>query len=72
MRISFYDYMMEYLEDESKYSDLAEDMEMDLEIDEQETDVEKLHEYFESKIDKDYIMRLVEQCLDAYSKGKWI
>ena len=73
MKISFYDYMVDnYLEDDSKYSDLAEDMEMDLEIDEQETDVEKLREYFKSKIEKDYIMKVVEECLEAYENRKWI
>ncbi|MFQ3838371.1 YozE family protein [Staphylococcus pseudoxylosus] len=73
MRISFYDYMVDnYLEDDSKYSDLAEDMEMDLEIDEQETDVEKLREYFKSKIEKDYIMKVVEDCLEAYENDRWI
>lgn len=73
MRISFYDYMVDnYLEDDSKYSDLAEDMEMDLEIDEQETDVEKLRGYFKSKIEKDYIMKVVEDCLEAYENDRWI
>lgn len=70
--MSFYDYMMCYLEDDSYISDLARDMEMDNRIDECETDVNKLYEYFKSMIDKEYILKVVSESLEAYSKGKWI
>jgi uncharacterized protein YozE (UPF0346 family) len=73
MRVSFYDYMIDnYYGEDSEYGDLVSDMQCDRNFDENETDINKLLQYFKSKTKNIYVMDVIEKSLEAYSNGRII
>lgn len=70
--MKYYDYIMNYIEDDDKFGDLAKDIEQDNYFPINETNIDKLKEYFDSEIDSDYIKEVAFDSLDYFSKGKWI
>ncbi|MDH9161471.1 YozE family protein [Staphylococcus succinus] len=70
--MSFYDYILNYIDDDDKFGDLAKDVEQDNYFPINEKDIDKLRDYFDSVIDSNRIKEVAFESLEYYSKGKWI
>lgn len=70
--MTFYDYILNYIDDNDKFGDLAKDVKQDNYFPINEKDIDKLREYFDSVINSNRIKEVAFEALEAFENGKWV
>ncbi|MBT2823088.1 hypothetical protein HIR19_03790 [Staphylococcus coagulans] len=66
--MTFYEYMMKFINDESPLGDLAYDMKSDKEFPKQSKDSQELRGYFYTKAKSDLVFKISKQAISSYAR----